>query len=761
MKNRLRTFPKLSIVLIILCLLNSFSSFSQVINVGFENCDFTGWTGTHCLPDTSTTCAVGTGPGTGIPCIPGTPNPTYPDPFKFKTMLIGSVNQAVSHTPENSQFIMNSGYDSIAGGTNIPVVFPGGGTCSARLGNAQAAGGGESLMYKFPVLASDTSFTYNYAVVLSDGGSSHATGQQPFFKVRMWVYNSSNDSIPIDAATFDIDGNTAPGIGGFVRTNTVLWKTWSPITIPIKAYIGKYVSFQFIIRDCCPDCDSTGHNGTSGGSHFAYVYLDAGISSPPQTCNPPSAPMSSNKTICSGNTASLSAIGSGTLSWYSSTGVYLGGGANYTTPVLTTTTKYYVQDSTCAASAKRTPVVVTVSLSTLTASASANSICVGNSVTLTGSGATTYTWSNGVTNGIRFFPTSTINYTLTGTDANNCSASYTITVSVNSSSAPTVIANSSANTVCAGVSVALTGSGASTYAWTGGVSNGLSFIPTSTTTYTVTGTDGNNCSNFDTITIKVNDITTTLNGMTITANQNGAVYHWLDCNNNFASINGETNQSYIITSSGNYAVVVNANGCNDTSVCTAVTLNCYAYFTTTYDTFQNTFTLKLNSTTTAFANSYYWHFGDGDTSTLATPTHLYTVDTVYNVCLKIKTASNDSCTYCHVIGKDYLGNIYRTSGFTINVINPNLQTGVSSILSNENSFIVFPNPTSGETEIIFRRSLNNINIKVFNVTGQKIFEKTNISGNRFNIDISNQTAGVYFIEILSDNSILRGKLIKE
>jgi hypothetical protein len=46
-------------------------------------------------------------------------------------MLIGAVNQAANHAPENSQFIMNSGYDSIAGGINIPVVCPGGGTCSA------------------------------------------------------------------------------------------------------------------------------------------------------------------------------------------------------------------------------------------------------------------------------------------------------------------------------------------------------------------------------------------------------------------------------------------------------------------------------------------------------------------------------------------------------------------------------------------------------------------------------------------------------
>lgn len=215
------------------------------------------------------------------------------------------------------------------------------------------------------------------------------------------------------------------------------------------------------------------------------------------------------------------------------------------------------------------------------------------------------------------------------------------------------------------------------------------------------------------------------------------------------------------TISGTYLDVFTAfNGC-DSSVTTNLTVvSPTAYYTTIYDTLQNTFTLKVDSATTAVATSYYWDFGDGNTSTLATPTHVYTVDTVYNVCLKITTASNDTCPYCHVIGKDYIGNIYRTSGFTINVINSNL-TSVSSSSSNENSFVVFPNPTSGETEIMFNQSVNNITIKVFNVTVQKIVEKTNVSGNRFKIDISNQAQGIYFIEIISADNVWRGKLIKQ
>lgn len=61
--------------------------------------------------------------------------------------------------------------------------------------------------------------------------------------------------------------------------------------------------------------------------------------------------------------------------------------------------------------------------------------------------------------------------------------------------------------------------------------------------------------------------TATQNGTQLTADQSGATYQWLDCDNNYAVINGETNQSYTPAVTGNYAVEVNMNGCVDTSAC--------------------------------------------------------------------------------------------------------------------------------------------------------------------------------------------------
>lgn len=53
----------------------------------------------------------------------------------------------------------------------------------------------------------------------------------------------------------------------------------------------------------------------------------------------------------------------------------------------------------------------------------------------------------------------------------------------------------------------------------------------------------------------------------------GATYAWLDCDDNFNAISGETNPSFTATTSGNYAVQINESGCVDTSSCINITLS--------------------------------------------------------------------------------------------------------------------------------------------------------------------------------------------
>ena len=68
------------------------------------------------------------------------------------------------------------------------------------------------------------------------------------------------------------------------------------------------------------------------------------------------------------------------------------------------------------------------------------------------------------------------------------------------------------------------------------------------------------------------DVETTVNGGTITADQTGATYQWVDCDNGNAPISNEDQQSFSPASSGNYAVEVTVNGCTETSGCVNMTV---------------------------------------------------------------------------------------------------------------------------------------------------------------------------------------------
>ncbi|MES2589498.1 MAG: T9SS type A sorting domain-containing protein [Bacteroidota bacterium] len=130
-------------------------------------------------------------------------------------------------------------------------------------------------------------------------------------------------------------------------------------------------------------------------------------------------------------------------------------------------------------------------------------VCANTSVTLTGSGGTTYTWDNSVVDAVAFTPTNTTTYTVTSIDANLCADTDQVTVTINA--LPTVDGGID-QTVCLTGMVTLTASGATTLTWDNAVVNAVAFnAPAVTTTYTVTGTDVNNCSNTDQVTINVTD----------------------------------------------------------------------------------------------------------------------------------------------------------------------------------------------------------------------------------------------------------------
>jgi hypothetical protein len=81
------------------------------------------------------------------------------------------------------------------------------------------------------------------------------------------------------------------------------------------------------------------------------------------------------------------------------------------------------------------------------------------------------------------------------------------------------------------------------------------------------------CDSIINITLTINqfNITVTPTSNALICSILNGVYQWIDCNDSSA-VAGETNQTFIPSSSGNYAVVVTKGGCTDTSACNQITL---------------------------------------------------------------------------------------------------------------------------------------------------------------------------------------------
>jgi gliding motility-associated-like protein len=109
----------------------------------------------------------------------------------------------------------------------------------------------------------------------------------------------------------------------------------------------------------------------------------------------------------------------------------------------------------------------------------------------------TFTWIDGVT-----YTENNTSATYTLQNAAGCDSVVTLNLTINK------LLNMSAGTdqvVCKGENVILAASGAETYNWNNGVSDGVAFSPPlGTTTYTVTGTDGNGCTDTDEVVVTSN-----------------------------------------------------------------------------------------------------------------------------------------------------------------------------------------------------------------------------------------------------------------
>jgi hypothetical protein len=353
-------------------------------------------------------------------------------------------------------------------------------------------------------------------------------------------------------------------------------------------------------------------------------------------------------------------------------------------------------------------------------------ICNGNSTTLSGTGAVTYTWTNGVSDGAAFSPTTTETYTVTGTDAVGCTNTATNAIVVNT--LPTIYVNGAA--ICTGQSYTITPSGADTYTF----SNGSDVVmPTADATYTVTGTDANGCENMAIVSVTVNALPAiSVNSDAICAGQsftmvpNGAATYTFS---NGSDITMPTaDETYTVTGT-------DVNGCENMAIA-SVTVNALPVLmvstTNTLLCTGQTATLSVTG-----ATSYTWNTTETTADIAVSPTTqtTYTVDgTDGNGCANTMTFMQDV----------------------------SLCTGVAQLSNVASAGLqVYPNPTTGTIKI----QLENWNSEIITITltnaiGQVVLSETTGSQNS-SFNLSQVSTGIYTLKAESKGMTKTVRLIKQ
>ena len=209
-----------------------------------------------------------------------------------------------------------------------------------------------------------------------------------------------------------------------------------------------------------------------------------------------------------------------------------------------------------------------VDIPTLTATPTPESVCAGESATITVSGADTYSWSTGQTgSSITVTPAQQTTYTVSGTGSNGCVGTTTVIVGVNPLPNVTITGNTS---ICSGASTTLTGTGAASYAWSNGitgnpitVSTGGNYAVTGTSSFGCTATASVTVTEHDAPTVAITGPTSLCSGTTATLTASGlSNYTWS------GPATGE-NATLEISAGGNYTVSgTDANGCSGTALYT-------------------------------------------------------------------------------------------------------------------------------------------------------------------------------------------------
>ncbi|MEI8205111.1 MAG: gliding motility-associated C-terminal domain-containing protein, partial [Bacteroidota bacterium] len=404
-----------------------------------------------------------------------------------------------------------------------------------------------------------------------------------------------------------------------------------------------------------------------------------------------------NPVICWGETATLTAtstVNGSHYTWYPSLDTLNPYSVN---PVITTT--YTVIGAKLGCSDTATATVTVHPLPNITVNNPV--ICMGFDANLIANGGVSYVWNDG-NSGSPYVvsPFQTTTFYVTGTDANNCSDSATAIVTVH----PNPIVNVNNAAICFGHDANLTATGAVNYIWNDG-NNGNPYIvsPFQTTTFYVTGTDANNCSDSATAIVTVNpNPTITISSVPICSGATAsltaagaATYVWNT---------GATSNPLVVTPSvtTNYTVTgTNTFGCVSTA-----NANATVYPIPIIDFNANPWGAEVETPIIFTGNSnvpitqWQWDFGDSYTDNSGVVvTHSYVNDGEFEVTLTVTSDHTCVNSITHPV-------VIELSLQFPNVFTPN-GDGVND-----------------KFEIVGLKPEKENKLEVFNRWGKKVYEKS-------------------------------------
>ncbi|MBL4594762.1 MAG: VCBS repeat-containing protein, partial [Flavobacteriales bacterium] len=231
------------------------------------------------------------------------------------------------------------------------------------------------------------------------------------------------------------------------------------------------------------------------------------------------------------------------------------------------------------------------------------------------------------------------------------------------------------------------------------------------------------------------------------------------------------NPSHTFTANDTFVVVLTINDTTYGSSCVDYYLEminvtgvpnpsqCISGFVMYPDTSTGNVTVVNSSTGNSL--TYFWDFGDGDTSTMAYPAHVYVTSGPFYLCLTVDDGVGCIDMYCDSIGVD--GVVFKQTGFTINVIGSPIITEVNDEVVNDFGILIYPNPNTGLFTIEKTSDLNKIvEVKVLDATSKLILEKRiPVGKQKVYVDITKYSNGIYYLQLIVDEKVFVKQILKQ